>query len=85
MSETGTSIVERRRRKLWLLAKETGLTTEERMEWSTYLLRRDITSWVGLTDDQVLRLLDGLESFQLLTGLLAMRPGALPPDRDTVP
>ena len=85
MTETGTGNVEARRRKLWVLAKEIGLTTDERIEWTQYLLRRDITSWVGLPDDQVSRLLDGLESYQLLTCLLSMRPGAPQPDRDRVP
>jgi len=68
--------VEARRRKLWCLAKEIGLSKDERIEWTQYLLRRDLTTWAGLDDGQVSRLLDGLESYQLLRDLLAMRPGA---------
>ena len=73
-----------RRRKLWVLTKEIGLCKEERIELTQYLLRRDITSWVGLDDGQVCRLLDALEGYQLVRDLLAMRPEARSLDRDTV-
>lgn len=59
---------------MFLLAREIGLTREERVELASYLLRRDLTSWKGLDDVQVSRLLDGLESYQLISGLKAMRP-----------
>ena len=63
----------RRKRKLWMLAKSLGLSHDERIELTQYLLRRDITSWEHLTDEQVLRLLDALEGFQLISALMAMR------------
>ena len=63
----------RRKRKLWMLAKGLCLSKDERLELSQYLLRRDITSWEHLTDDQVVRLLDALEGYQLIRDLLAMR------------
>jgi hypothetical protein len=83
--ETKTDNVEARRRKLWVLAKEIGLCDDERIEWTQYLLRRDITSWVGLDDAQVCRLLDGLESYQLISYLLATRPASPALARDTAP
>ena len=61
-------------RKLFLMADEIGLTRNERIELAQILLRRDITSWKNLTDEQVLRLADALEGFQLVTTLLALRP-----------
>jgi len=61
-------------RKLMLKAKnEIGLTDEERMELASYLLRRDITSWSQLDDDQVTRLLDALEGYELISKLIEMR------------
>ncbi len=62
-----------RRRKLFLIADEIGLTRTERIEFSQYLLRRDVTTWKGLSDEQVERLLDGHEGYQLITELLAQR------------
>lgn len=56
-----------------MLAKGLCLSREERIELTQYLLRRDITSWEQLTDDQVVRLLDALEGYQLVRDLLAMR------------
>ena len=67
---------EARRRKLMASAKEVGLTREERIELAQYILRRDITTWKTLDDDQVLRLLDAFEGFHLIVELLAQRPPA---------
>ena len=66
--------VEARRRRLFALAGEIGLTRDERLEIATYLLRRDITSWKQLDDDQRSRLLDALEGYQLVEVLLSLRP-----------
>jgi hypothetical protein len=65
-----------RRRKLYLICDEIGLSRSERIEFSQYLLRRDITTWKTLSDAQVGRLLDGLEGFQLVSELLSQRPNA---------
>ena len=62
------------RKKLHVLADEIGLSREERLEWATYALRRDITSWSQLDEDQVARMLDQLEGFQLGCNLLLARP-----------
>jgi len=60
-------------KKLFLLADEIGLTREERIEYAQFLLRRDVVSWAQLEHSQVLRLLDGLESYQLVTALIDLR------------
>jgi hypothetical protein len=67
---------ELRRRKLRLLARDIGLSRAQRMDLACYMLRRDITSWSRLDDEQVSRLLDGLEGF-LLVGFLIDRDGRL--------
>lgn len=56
-------------------AKALGLTRDERIDLAQYLLRRDITSWTQLDEDQVLRLLDAIEGFELIVHLLSSRPG----------
>jgi hypothetical protein len=63
-----------RTKKLHVWARELGLTDGERIELATYLLRRDITSWTQLDDEQNSRLLDAMEGFQLISALLEMRP-----------
>jgi hypothetical protein len=57
---------EDRRRKLMKVVRELGLTREERMEFASYFLRRDITTWKTLTDQQRWRLLDAIEGYDLL-------------------
>ncbi len=52
-----------------------GLTREERLEVASYQLRRDITSWSQLDHNQVLRLLDSLEGYQLVSEILRQRSG----------
>lgn len=61
-------------RKLFLMADEIGLNRDERVELAQYLLRRDITSWKNLDAEQVLRLADALEGYQLISALLGLRP-----------
>jgi hypothetical protein len=63
-----------RRRKLHVYADQIGLTTEERIEIAQLMLRRDITSWKDLDDEQVDRMLDCLEGFLLVTYQLSLRP-----------
>jgi len=57
---------EDRRRKLMKFSRELGLSREERMEFASYFLRRDITTWKTLTDQQRWRLLDAIEGYELL-------------------
>lgn len=64
---------EARRRKLHMVAKQIGLTRDERIELAEYILRRDITSYRQLDDSQVIRLLDALEGFELVVHLLSAR------------
>ena len=59
-------------RKLHLLAHEIGLTDEECIELTQYVLRRPIVSWKNLPDDLADRLLDALQGFQLVSQLLKM-------------
>lgn len=69
---------EARRRKLFALSKEIFGNDErarhERLELACYLLRRDITTFKGLEDAQVSRLLDAMEGWQMIDVLLSMRP-----------
>lgn len=58
---------------------EVGLSKEERMELATYLLRRDVVTFKGLEDDQVDRLLDALEGYQLVTTLVGQRVDSYSP------
>lgn len=54
------------RRKLYLLCSDLGLSRVERIEIARYLLRRDITSFDSLDDEQVLRMLDAFEGTLLV-------------------
>ena len=69
---------EKRRRKLYMLAKQIGLSDDERHALAEYLLRRDITSWKQLDDAQVCRLLDAIEGWHLISELEAQRTPAPP-------
>lgn len=62
-----------RRRKLFAVARGLGLRDDERIELAQYLLRRDITSWKDLTEEQVCRLLDACEGYELVSTLLGLR------------
>lgn len=56
------------------------MTRDERLEWATYQLRRDLSSFEQLTDDEVLRLLDGIEGWHLINHLHSLRaPNASAP------
>lgn len=60
-------------RKLMACATELNMTREERIDLAQMALRRDITSWKQLSDEQVVRLLDHFEGHHLLNELLAQR------------
>lgn len=61
-------------RKLYQVLKgEIGLNDEERLELACIILRRDITSYKDLTDEQVARLLDAAEGYEKIRYLLAIR------------
>ncbi|MBT8241664.1 MAG: hypothetical protein KJN63_10595 [Acidimicrobiia bacterium] len=62
-----------RRRKLHLLATEIGMTRDERIDLACYLLRRDITTWKTLDEDQVCRLLDAIEGWALIEEMIRQR------------
>ena len=74
MTEREIGDAERRRRKLFVYADEIGLTRDERIELAEIILRRDLTTWKGLDDEQVTRLLDAMEGFLLITYQLSLRP-----------
>lgn len=61
-------------------AKEIGLTRDERIDLSCYLLRRDITTWKTLDEDQICRLLDALEGWCLIEELVRQRVGQVSPN-----
>jgi len=67
MSDTESGTPDARRRKCFHYALELGLTRQDRIEFAETLLWRDVGSWKNLTDDEVGRLLDGFESFLLLS------------------
>jgi hypothetical protein len=69
--EVGTPAA--RRRKLFVLADEIGLSREERIEFARVLLWRDITSWGNLGEQQVDRLLDALEGYIFVTHTFMLR------------
>lgn len=73
MPDATPDMLEARRRKLFVLAKEATLTRDERIELSKAILWRDITSWRDLDDDQVRRMLDALEGFEKVRWILANR------------
>lgn len=59
------------------VSREQGMTRDERLELASYILRRDITTWKTLSDEQVWRLLDALEGHELRSQQDAMRPPSL--------
>lgn len=67
-----------RRRKLMKVSREQGMTRDERMEFASYILRRDITTWKTLDDGQVWRLLDALEGHELRVHQLLSRAPRAP-------
>ena len=73
-----------RRRKLFVLAGEIGLTRDERIELSRSILWRDIISWKHLSEAQVGRMLDALEGYEKIAWTLRNRATPLP-GRDRSP
>lgn len=73
MPDASNDMLAARRRKLMVLAKEAGLTRDDRIELGRAILWRDITSWSQLDDAQVLRLLDALEGHSKIEWLLRNR------------
>jgi hypothetical protein len=73
MTSTPSPSPEAKRRKLFVLASEIGLTRDERLSLAQTLLWRDITTWKTLDDDQVNRLLDAMEGYVLTTHLILQR------------
>lgn len=61
------------RRKAMHYCDTYGLTRQDRLDLASYLLRRDVTTWKGLDEGQLLRLLDALEGFQLIAQLMIDR------------
>jgi hypothetical protein len=59
---------------MFVLAKEIGLTAEERLELASTLLWRDITTWKDLDEAQTRRILDALEGYEKISALLQLRP-----------
>jgi hypothetical protein len=59
--------VEARRRKLYCVAREHQLSKQDRIDLCQYLLRRDYTSWKELSDQEVRRLLDAFEGYELIS------------------
>lgn len=74
MTDVDTDINEARRRKLYMEAKRIGLSRDDRIELAQVILRRDITSWKDLDDDQAIRMLDAIEGFALINWMLVGRP-----------
>ena len=74
MTVTEPDTVEARRRKLHMVAKEIGLSRDDRIELSQYILRRDITSWTELDEAQMTRMLDALEGYGLICHLKDQAP-----------
>jgi len=60
--------------------KEIGMTRDERMAFAEQLLRRDVTTWTTLDEDQVCRLLDGIEGWVLIEELARQRAVQVSPN-----
>jgi hypothetical protein len=58
---------------MFAVADDIGLRRGERIELAEYILRRDVKSWGDLTEEQVCRILDALEGYELVSELLRMR------------
>ena len=58
-----------KRRKAMAYAKTYGLSRQDRLDLAEIILRRDVTSWKDLDDDQLTRVLDSLEGFALISHL----------------
>lgn len=67
------------RKKLYLLVSELGLNRIERLEIAEYLLRRDVSSFDSLDEDEVLRMLDALNGALLVLEQFRQRVRILDP------
>lgn len=56
-------------KKAMLYASNYGLSREDRLSLSEMILRRDVESWKSLTEPELVRVLDALEGFGLITHL----------------
>lgn len=70
MVQADEDMPEARRRKAYVLAREIGLNRQDRLDLAQYVLRRDVSTWKGLDDEQVTTLLTALEGYQLIRELL---------------
>ena len=70
--------VEARRRKLYCKARELQLSKADRIDLAQYMLRRDYTSWKELSDQEVSRLLDAFEGYELLQFIQGTAPERRP-------
>lgn len=62
-----------KRRKAMHYASVYGLDRQDRLELAEMILRRDVTSWKDLTEPELIRILDALEGFGLVTHLRTSR------------
>lgn len=58
------------RRKVFALADEYGLDRDDRIHLAEYLLRRDVNTFLDLTDAEIGRVLDAFEGFFLIGQLI---------------
>lgn len=58
-----------KRRKAMHYAATYGLDRQERIELAEMILRRDIGSWTELSEPDLVRLLDALEGYALVSHL----------------
>lgn len=72
--------VESRRRKLYAVAREHGLSREDRLDLAEKFLWCDVESWKDLNDAQISRLLDGFEVHELLSHLKDTAPPRQQPE-----
>jgi len=85
MTSTPPPSPEAKRKKAFVLADALGLTRNERMEFASTLLWRDLISWKELDDAQIERLLDGLEGAVLVLHLIQYRAIRLGTEVQTSP
>lgn len=62
-----------RMRKAFVLAREKGITDEERVEFAAEIINRDIESWSELDEHEVERVLDALHGVHVYGQLMAQR------------
>jgi hypothetical protein len=68
---------EKKRRKLYLMAREVGLDRQDRLDLAEKLLWRDIETWKDLSEPEIGRLLDAMEGFELIQFLRAESQGGV--------